>query len=102
MEPTLIPTLEPTLNPTHSPTHNPTTHLATEVPSKQNDFMRNFMIITILIIFITAFGCIGCYCQRNDKKKSRHRRLEDALRGIEIKSIGKRKSGGEYSGLLND
>merc|ERR550525_1755883 len=111
--PTIEPTLNPTLDPTPSPTPHPTiaptleptmetTVLVTEVPSRDKSYIATFyvVVISILVLFVCVFGFIYWYKTRRDASMSRHRRLEDALRGIEFRKVFKKPSGGEYSGLL--
>ena len=78
--------------------------MVTEVPQKQASFMTGFYLVAISSIlgcgcFVFAFIC---YKKRKNQNKMRHRRLQDSLKGIELRSIAQKpRGGGEYSGLLD-
>eukprot|EP01083_Nonionella_stella_P157385 510957_1 len=99
---TLFPTDAPTFAPTISPTAK---RVVTEVLSKgKNEYMTGFYMVSILLI--AGCLCVVCICVCYQRSKSRnttrHRRLQDAIKGIELRTIIQRPpGGGEYSGLLN-
>ena len=102
LQPTFIPTKDPTLEPTVQPSKAPTTIRATEVPSKDESFMSTFYTATILSIVGVLCGVCAFYwyARQRNASKSRHRRLEDSLKGIEFRKVLRKPGGGEYAGLL--